>query len=99
MNAKTLSLSPPPGARADWTIDQGWSSYTQAEHDVYQRFRELSRGRTTILISHRFSIVRMADRILVLDRGHVVEEGPHDALVRAEGLYADLYEKQASHYR
>jgi ATP-binding cassette subfamily B protein len=71
----------------------------QAEYDVYQRFRELSRGRTTILISHRFSTVRMADRILVLEDGRLVEEGPHDALVRAEGLYADLYEKQASHYR
>jgi ATP-binding cassette subfamily B protein len=59
----------------------------------------LSRGRTTILISHRFSTARLADRILVLDGGRLVEEGPHDALVQAEGTYADLYEKQAAHYR
>ena len=66
---------------------------------MYLRFRELTRGRTTLLISHRFSMVRMADRILVLDRGHLVEAGSHDALMARDGLYADLYEKQASRYR
>ena len=71
----------------------------QAEYDVYLRFRELTRGRTTLLISHRFSTVRMADRILVLDRGRLVETGSHDALMAHGGLYADLYEKQASRYR
>ena len=71
----------------------------QAEYDVYLRFRELTQGRTTLLISHRFSTVRMADRILVLDRGRLVEEGSHDALMARGGLYADLYEKQASRYR
>ncbi len=71
----------------------------QAEYDVYLRFRELTQGRTTLLISHRFSTVRMADRILVLDRGRLVEEGSHDTLMARGGLYADLYEKQASRYR
>lgn len=71
----------------------------QAEYDVYLRFRELTQGRTTLLISHRFSTVRMADRILVLDRGRLVEEGNHDALMARGGLYADLYEKQAARYR
>jgi ATP-binding cassette subfamily B protein len=71
----------------------------QAEYEVYRRFRDLTRGRTTVLISHRFSTVRMADRILVLQEGRIVEEGPHETLVQAAGVYADLYEKQASHYR
>ena len=57
------------------------------------------RDRTTILISHRFSTVRMADRILVLDNGRIAEAGSHEELLRQNGLYADLYEKQASRYR
>jgi ATP-binding cassette subfamily B protein len=52
-----------------------------------------------VLISHRFSTVRMADRILVLENGRIVEEGPHDRLVASGGRYATMYELQASRYR
>ncbi|HEX2033465.1 MAG TPA: ABC transporter ATP-binding protein [Chloroflexota bacterium] len=70
-----------------------------AEYDVYRRFRALTRGRTTLLISHRFSTVKLAERIVVLAGGRIVEEGSHAALVERGGIYADLYERQASHYR
>jgi ATP-binding cassette subfamily B protein len=72
---------------------------TQSESDVYLRFRELTRGRATLLISHRFSTVRMADRIVVLEDGRIKEQGTHAELIALGGTYADLYEKQASRYR
>ncbi|MDE2839127.1 MAG: ABC transporter ATP-binding protein [Chloroflexota bacterium] len=71
----------------------------QAEYEVYQKFRELTQGRSTILISHRFSTVRMADRIIVLEDGAIAEEGSHAELMAQGGTYADLYSKQASWYR
>lgn len=71
----------------------------RAEYEVFQRFKELSLGRTAILISHRFSSVRMADRILVLSGGRVEASGSHDALLAQKGRYADLFELQASGYR
>jgi ATP-binding cassette subfamily B protein len=71
----------------------------EAEHAVYERFRALAQGRTTILISHRFPTVRMADRILVLEQGQVVEEGTHDELLRAGARYAHLFTLQAKGYR
>lgn len=71
----------------------------RAEHDVFARFRELSAGRTTVLISHRFSTVRMADRILVLEGGRVLEEGSHAALMARDGRYAELFTLQAEGYR
>jgi ATP-binding cassette subfamily B protein len=61
-----------------------------SEYALYQGIRELIRGRTTILISHRFSTVRMADRIFVLDEGHLVEEGSHEELVRRGGPYSAM---------
>ena len=67
----------------------------QAEYEVYQKFRELTQGRSTILISHRFSTVRMADRIIVLESGSIAEEGSHAQLMSQGGIYADLYSKQA----
>ena len=70
-----------------------------AEHAVFSRFRELSRGRTAVLISHRFSTVRMADRILVLEGGTVLEEGDHATLMRLGGRYAELFGLQAEGYR
>ncbi|HEU4410942.1 MAG TPA: ABC transporter ATP-binding protein [Polyangiaceae bacterium] len=70
----------------------------QAEHAVFERFRALTQGRTTFLISHRFPTVRMADRILVLDGGRIVEEGTHDSLVAAGGRYAQLFSLQARGY-
>ncbi|MBI3971347.1 MAG: ABC transporter ATP-binding protein [Chloroflexi bacterium] len=71
----------------------------RAEHELYLRFRELTRGRSTLLISHRFSTVRMADHIVVLDGGRIAEEGTHAELLALGGTYADLYEKQAARYR
>jgi len=67
------------------------------EYRLYLRYRELARGRTIVLISHRFSTVRMADRILVLDAGRIVEQGAHDDLMRAGGRYAALYDVHRRH--
>jgi ATP-binding cassette subfamily B protein len=71
----------------------------RAEFEVFQRFKELSRGKTAILISHRFSSVRMADRILVLADGAVEAAGTHEELVSQRGRYAELFELQAAGYR
>jgi ATP-binding cassette subfamily B protein len=71
----------------------------RAEYEVFRRFADLMRGRMALIISHRFSTVRMADRILVLDSGRVVEEGSHEELVARGGLYADLFALQAEGYR
>jgi len=70
----------------------------EAEHAVFQRFRALAAGRTTILISHRFPTVRMADRILVLESGHVIEDGDHASLLAAGTRYAHLFNLQAAGY-
>jgi ATP-binding cassette subfamily B protein len=70
----------------------------EAEHAVFQRFRELTQGKTSILISHRFPTVRMADRILFIDHGQVVEEGTHESLVVRNGRYAHLFALQAQGY-
>ncbi len=71
----------------------------RVENELYGHFAELSQGRTTLLVSHRFSTVRMAGRIVLLAGGRVVEDGSHEALVAAGGRYAELYEIQASHYQ
>jgi ATP-binding cassette subfamily B protein len=71
----------------------------RSEFEVFQRFRELTRGKTAVLISHRFSSVRMADRILVLHEGEIVESGTHDELLARGGRYAELFELQAAGYR
>ena len=71
----------------------------RSEFEVFQRFKELSAGRTAVLISHRFSSVRMADRILVLGNGMVEAAGSHDELMAAGGRYAELFELQAEGYR
>ncbi len=71
----------------------------RAEFEVFQRFKELSKGKTGVLISHRFSSVRMADRILVLAEGKVEAAGTHDELVAQRGRYAELFELQAAGYR
>jgi ATP-binding cassette, subfamily B, bacterial len=71
----------------------------RSEREVFQRFAELTKGKMSLLISHRFSTVRMADRILVLDRGCISEQGAHDHLIRAGGLYAEMFEMQAANYR
>ena len=71
----------------------------ESEHTVFERFHELAEGRTTLVISHRFPTVRMADRILVLEGGRVTEEGSHDALVAQGGTYARLFALQAKGYQ
>jgi ATP-binding cassette subfamily B protein len=70
----------------------------EAEAAVFSRFRELAEGRTTIIISHRFPTVRMADRILVLENGEITEDGTHAALLAADKTYARLYRLQAEGY-
>ncbi|HUN64532.1 MAG TPA: ABC transporter ATP-binding protein [Bacteroidota bacterium] len=71
----------------------------RAEHEVFRRFAELTKGKTAILISHRFSTVRMADRIVVLEKGSVLESGAHDELLARGGRYAELFNLQAEGYR
>jgi len=71
----------------------------RAEYEVFLRFAELTKGRTAVLISHRFSTVRMADRILVLKGGELVDDGTHEELLARGGLYAELFSLQAAGYR
>jgi len=70
-----------------------------AEATIFEHFRELSRGKMTILISHRFSTVRMADQIIVIDRGRIVEQGSHEELMQQDGQYAYLFSLQAQGYK
>jgi ATP-binding cassette subfamily B protein len=71
----------------------------RSEFEVFERFAELTYGKMALLISHRFSTVRMADRIVVLEGGRLVEEGSHDKLVALGGRYAAMFEMQAASYR
>jgi len=71
----------------------------RAEYEVFLRFAELTQGRMAVLISHRFSTVRMADRILVLQGGELVDQGTHEELVARGGLYSELFSLQAAGYR
>jgi ATP-binding cassette, subfamily B, bacterial len=71
----------------------------RSEHEVFQRFAELTEGKMSLLISHRFSTVRMANRILVLENGRIAEQGPHDELLKNRGRYAEMFELQAANYR
>ena len=71
----------------------------RAEFNVFERFAELTKGRSAVLISHRFSTVRMADRILVLEKGELIEIGSHEELLLKGGRYAELFDLQAAGYR
>jgi ABC-type multidrug transport system fused ATPase/permease subunit len=76
-------------------LDEATSALdTRSEAVVQAALDRLAEGRTTLVIAHRLSTVRNADRILVMDKGRVVDEGPHDALLARGGLYADLYRLQ-----
>jgi ATP-binding cassette subfamily B protein len=80
-------------------LDEPTSSLdAAAEFAFFERFREMAAGRSALIISHRFSTVRLADRVYVLEGGRVVEQGTHDFLVASNGLYANLYRKQSSYY-
>jgi len=71
----------------------------RSEYEVFQRFAELTAGKMAIFISHRFSTVRMADRIVVLEKGRIAEEGDHEELTNLGGRYAEMFELQAASYR
>ncbi len=71
----------------------------RAEYEVFLRFADLTKGKSAVLISHRFSTVRMADRILVLDKGELIQIGSHEELLQQEGRYAELFQLQAQGYR
>jgi ATP-binding cassette subfamily B protein len=71
----------------------------KSEHEVFQRFAELTHGKMALLISHRFSTVKMADRILVLENGQIAEQGDHEQLLLRGGRYAEMFELQAASYR
>lgn len=87
-NAQLLILDEPTAA-----LD------ARSEQEVFQRFAELTQGKMSLLISHRFSTVKMTDRIVVLSGGVLTEEGTHEELVRRGGLYAEMFEMQAASYR
>ena len=71
----------------------------KAEYDVYLRFSELTVNKITVFVSHRFSTVRMAQHILVLANGRLIEEGAHDRLMALNGQYAEMFNVQAERYR
>jgi ATP-binding cassette subfamily B protein len=71
----------------------------RSEYEVFQRFAELTAGKMALFISHRFSTVRMADRIVVLESGRIAEDGDHEALTHLGGRYAEMFELQAASYR
>ena len=69
-----------------------------AEHDLFERFRQLTEGKMTFLVSHRFSTVRMADRIVVLEKGEIIETGTHEQLMKKQGRYEEMFRLQAESY-
>jgi ATP-binding cassette subfamily B protein len=80
-------------------LDEPTSSLdADTEYEIFSRFREIVKGRTAILISHRFTNVTLADRILVLDRGKIVESGSHAELIEKDGIYCSMYKKQCSRF-
>ncbi|HOU96330.1 MAG TPA: ABC transporter ATP-binding protein, partial [Bacteroidales bacterium] len=70
-----------------------------AEYEIFNRFREAVKGKTVLLISHRFTCIRLADRIIVLNKGKIAESGTHEELMQVKGIYYNLYLRQKSMYR
>jgi len=81
------------------TLQKFYYAPGASEYEVFERFRRLLDGRSAVLVSHRFSTVRMADRIYVFEGGRIIEEGSHEELVAKGGMYAELYTKQAAAYQ
>jgi ATP-binding cassette subfamily B protein len=80
-------------------LDEPSSSLdADTEHEIFSRFREIVKGRTSILISHRFTNVTLADRIIVLDKGEIAETGTHDELMKNGGMYCTMFTKQSSRF-
>jgi ATP-binding cassette subfamily B protein len=71
----------------------------RAEYEVFQRFSSLTQGKSAVLISHRFSTARLADRIIVLEKGKILEAGTHQELMANNGRYAELFSLQAAGYQ
>ena len=81
-------------------LDEPTSSLdVRSEYDVFRAFAELTKTKMSVLISHRFSTVRMASRIVVIADGSVLEQGTHEQLIAHAGHYAELFEMQAASYR
>ena len=81
-------------------LDEPSSSLdADTEYDIFSRFREIVKGRTSILISHRFTNVNLADRIIVLDKGAIAETGTHDELMKHGGIYYTMFTKQSSRFK
>lgn len=81
-------------------LDEPTSSLdVRSEYEIFNRFHQLTKGRTAVIISHRLSTVRMVDRIIVLDRHRIAETGSHDELMRQNGIYARLFTMQAGNYQ
>ena len=70
----------------------------RSEYELFRGFRKILAGRTALIISHRMSTIRMADKIFVLDKGRIAECGTHAQLIDADGMYADMFKLQASKY-
>lgn len=70
-----------------------------AENDIYLKYNELTKGRTSVYISHRLASTRFCDRILLLENGEIVEEGTHEELMEKNGRYAELFEIQSRYYK
>jgi len=80
-------------------LDEPTSSIdAESEAEIFSRLQQIAAGATTLLIAHRFSTVRMADRILVIKQGKIIEDGSHQELLAAEGTYAHLFRLQAAGY-